>query len=151
MLQAKQDLILDAPPEPRHITLDIRSITPGNLTLLDALDIADVTGIDPDEMMSVLAGKRNRKQGLLMYAIAWVFARRVEPGMTWAEMLTCHLHIIGEAATEGEITAEQKRANAVVGVAMLAGVTPDQAEGMTVAEVAAVTSITKARRRPRRR
>jgi hypothetical protein len=34
---------------------------------------------------------------------------------------------------------------------MLAGVTPDEAEVMTIAEVAAVTSISKARRRNARR
>ncbi len=151
MLQAKQDLTLDTFPEPRSITLHVEGITPGGLTLLDALDIAEASGVEPDDMMTVLSGKRSRKQGMLMYAIAWVLARRVEPGLTFAEILTCHLHIVGEAPPEEKIEAEQKRALQVASVAMLAGVSMPEAEQMSVAQVAAVTSIHKARRRPRRR
>jgi hypothetical protein len=150
MLQAKQDLTLDTFPEPRTITLHVEGITPGGLTLLDALDIAEASGVDPDDMMTVLAGKQNRKQGMLMYAIAWVLARRVEPGLTFEEVLTCHLHVVGTAASDEKIEAEQQRALAVASVAMLAGVSMPEAEQMSVAEVAAVTSIHKARRTRRR-
>jgi hypothetical protein len=151
MLQVKQDLTLDVLPEPRHITLNVAGITPGNLTLLDALDIADASGVGVDEMVDVLKGPQNRTQGLLLYAMAWVMGRRVEPGLTFEEVKSCHLHVVGSAASDDVIEAEQKRAAAVVSVALLAGVSPAEAEDMTVAEVSAVTSITKARRRARRR
>jgi hypothetical protein len=151
MLPAKQDLTLDTFPEPRTITLHVEGITPGGLTLLDALDIAEASGVDPDDMMQVLAGKQTRKQGMLMYAIAWVLGRRVEPGLTFEEVLTCHLHVVGKAAPEAQIEAEQKRSLQVASVAMLAGVSLPEAEQMSIADVAAVTSIHKARRRPRRR
>lgn len=150
MLPAKQDLILDSLEAPRTITLDVASVTPGNLTLMDALDIAESSGVEPDEMVAVLNGPRNRRQGMLMYAMAWVIGRRKEPGLTFEEVISCHLHIIGKPATDEVIEREQRRAVQVASVAMLAGVTPDEAEEMTIAEVAAVTSITK-RRRTRRR
>jgi hypothetical protein len=149
MSLAKRDLILDDLAEPRTIVLNMGTITPGNLTLLDALDIADASGVSPDEMVDALKGPPNRRQAMLMYAMAWVVGRRVEPGLTFAEVMGCHLRIVGSAASDDQIAAEMQRATQVASVAMLAGVTPDEAERMTVAEVAAVTSITKARRRKR--
>jgi hypothetical protein len=149
VLQPKRDLILDETPEPRSITLNVAAISPGNLTLLDALDIADASGVGPDEMAEVIKGPQTRRQGMLMYAMAWVIGRRIEPGLTFEEVITCHLRVVGKPLTPEQIEAEQKRALQVASVAMLAGVSPAEAEEMSVAEVAAVTSITKARRRKR--
>lgn len=149
MLPAKQDLTLEALPEPRRIFLDVGAISPGNLTLIDALDIAEVSGVSAEDMERVLSGPVNRRQGMLVYAMAWVLGRRIEPGLTFAEVLQCHVTLMGDAVSDEQIEREQKRAMAVTSVAMLAGVSPDEAEKMSVAEVAAVTSITKARRRKR--
>jgi hypothetical protein len=151
MLQRKPDLTLDVLAEPRRIVLDVAKVTPGSLTLMDALDIAEASGVDADDMVTVLSGPRTRRQGLLMYALAWVVAKRQEPDLTFAEVLTYHLTVAGTPATDEKIESERKRAMAVTSVAMLAGVTPDEAEVMTIAEVAAVTSISKARRRNARR
>jgi hypothetical protein len=115
--------------------------------LLEALDFSDAARIEPDEFVSTMTGKQTRKQALLMYALAWVMARRVEPGLTFEEVCTYQLEVKGKPLTTEELERGQKRADAVAGVAMLANVTPDEAEGMTLAEVTAVTSITKARMR----
>jgi 3-hydroxyisobutyrate dehydrogenase-like beta-hydroxyacid dehydrogenase len=144
-------LILDKLDVPRKLTLDISAITPGNLTLLEALDIAESSGVDVDEMADVIRGPQTHAQGMLVYAMAWVLARRLEPELTFAEVRTYQVELVGQAATAAQIEAEQKRAVAVASVAMLAGVSTAEAEDMTVAEVAAVTSITKARRRNARR
>jgi len=149
MLPAKQDLTLDVQPDPRRITLNVGGISPGNLTLMDALDIADASGVQPEEMVDVIKGPQNRRQGLLLYAMAWVIGRRVEPGLTFEETLSCHLSVVGTAATDEQIESETKRAVQVASVAMLAGVSIPEAEQMSVAQVAAVTSIHKARRRKR--
>ena len=147
MLSVRPDLILDDLPEPRRITLNVAAVTPGNLTLLEALDISEASGIDTDDFVSVLQSKGTHTQALLLYALAWVLARRTEPDLTFEEVKTYHLEVKGTPATEEQVEREQKRAGIIAGVAMLSGVTPDEAEQMTVAEVSAVTSITKARRR----
>ena len=112
MMQRKPDLTLDHLDTPRKLVLDVGAITPGNLTLMEALDIADASGVEVGDMQSVIMGERNKQQGLLVYAMAWVIARRLEPGLTFAEVCTYHLELEGQAATEAEIEAEQKRADA---------------------------------------
>jgi hypothetical protein len=147
MLDEKPDLTLNEVTVPRNITLNIGTVTPGNLTLLEALDIAEAAQVDTDDFGIVISGKvGKRKQALLMYAMAWVLARRQEPTLTWMEVQTYQLTVIGKAATEGMLESEQKRAAAIAGVALLAGVSTQEAEDMTVAQVAAITSITRARR-----
>jgi len=150
MMQRKQDLTLDHLDVPRKVVLDVGAITPGNLTLMEALDIADASGVDVGDMQTVIMGPQNKRQGLLVYAMAWIIARRKEPDLTFAEVCTYHLELMGEAPTDEQVESEQKRAIAVASVAMLAGVSPDEAEQMTVAEVNAVTSITQRRRRSKR-
>lgn len=147
MQPAEQDLTLSELKPRRRMTLDIARVTPGNITLLEALDLSEAAGIDPEDFVSTLKSKRSKKQGLLLYALAWIIARREEPSLTFEEVCTYHLTVTGEAPSDAELEAQQKRAAAITGVAMLAGVSTREAEGMTVAEVAAVTTITKARRR----
>lgn len=117
---------------------------------MEALDISEAAGIEPDEMTSVMVGKRTKQQAMLLYALAWVIARRAEPDLTFAEVLTYHLTVVGSAPSAAQIASEQRRAMTIVSVAKLAGVTPDEAGQMSVAQVSAVTSLTKARRGRRR-
>jgi hypothetical protein len=151
MMQPKKDLLLDNLEPPRRITLDVGAITPGNLTLLEALDISDASGVDVDDMDKVIRGRQTKQQGLLVYAMAWIVAKRQEPGLTFAEVCTYQLELVGTPASSEAIEREQKRAVAVTSVAMLAGVSNEEAEQMTIAEVSAVTSIHKSRNRARRR
>jgi hypothetical protein len=150
MMQRKPDLTLDHLDTPRKVVLDVSAITPGNLTLMEALDIADASGVDVGDMQTVIMGPQNRQQGLLVYAMAWIIARRKEPDLTYAEVCTYHLELEGQAPTAEAIEAEQKRAIAVASVAMIAGVSTAEAEQMTVAEVNAVTSIATRRARRKR-
>lgn len=138
MQQRKQDLILDEIPEIRHVTLNLRNLDASRITLLDALDIARVSGISADRFGTTLASKNEAERGKLMYAFAWVIARRIEPDLTWEEMCTYQLDIMGSPPSKDEQDAEATKARAIMNVVQLAHVTPDVAEQMTLAQVDAV-------------
>lgn len=147
MQHEKPDLVVsDITDRPiRKLILNVSEVQAGRLTLLEALDLADATGLDPDDFVSVMQRGSLKDKARLMYAFAWVVARRVEPGLTYEEVCTYQLEINGRHDPKAD-QKSRKRAEAVVAVASLAGVTPDEAEQMTIAEVAAVTELTKKRR-----
>lgn len=153
MPRTKPDLILNDVGEPRRIVLDVSQVRPGRLTLLEALDMGDAAGIDSDDFVRVLQGGSKAQKAKLLYAFAWVLARRTEPEITFAEVCTYHLTIAGKVPTEGDAERDAKRAKAVASVAKLAGVSPREAEAMTMAEVKAVTDLAPRRttRQPVRR
>ncbi len=146
MPRAKRDLILNADDEPRTITLDISKLKPAALTLMDTLDIADVSGISHTKFTYILQAGSERDKALLMYAMAWVFARRVEPGITFDEIKACNLKIIGERPSREELASDSQRARTLVNVARTAGVAPEVAGQMTMAEVAALAPERRRRR-----
>jgi hypothetical protein len=140
---AKPDLILNETEEtPRKVFLDVSQIRPGKLTLLEALDMGDAAGVDPDNFMRVLSRGRAQDKARLIYAFAWVLARRSEPELTFAEVCTYDLTVTGKPATAEETAKEAKRAKATAAVAKLAGVSTREAEQMTIAEIHAVTELT---------
>lgn len=157
MPQSKPDLILDASGEdtpPRKIYLDVSQIRPGKLTLLEALDMAEAADVSPDSFTRVLTRGSGARKARLIYAFAWVLARRAEPGLTFAEVCTYDLTVTGKPATEQDHKADAERAKALASVAKIAGVSTRQAEQMTMAEVNAVADLTpkpRARQAARRR
>lgn len=155
MQRAKPDLVVSdliAETPRRKLILRVSDVHPGSLTLLEALDIVDAVGIPSSEFGRIMEQGKLRQKALLMMAVAWVVARRAEPDLTFAEVCTYQLEVVGDPVDDEKA---QARADAIVGVAALAGVTPDEAEKMTMAEVAAVTRLhtkrTVARTRPTRR
>jgi hypothetical protein len=134
---------------PRKIILEVAKLNPAALTMLDALDMADASGIKPQDFTNVLQGKDERSKVLVLYAFAWVIGRRLEPGLTFQEVCTYQLEVIGKPPTKIETEAAINRAKTTVNLAMMAGITPDEAEQLTVAEAAAVVDIQKQRRRRR--
>jgi len=140
-----QDLTLTESEIPRNIIFDVGMVSPGNLTLIEALDLAEASGVAPEDFGTVIRSASTREQAMLLYAMAWVFARRVEPGITFDDVLRCNLIIKGKSVTNEKVEAEQKRAATVVAVASLAGVSPEEAERMTVAQVAASTALSSKR------
>jgi len=93
-----------------------------------------------------------REKALLMMAVAWVIARRVEPDLTFEEVCTYKLEVVGEPLDDQKA---KDRATAIVSVAQLAGISPDEAKKMTVSEIEALTELrrkrTVSRTRPHRR
>ena len=82
----------------------------------------------------------------LLYAFAWVLARRVEPGLTWNEMLTYDLEITGETPSVEQQQDTEFRAKAIMGVVKATGVSPAEAERMTLAQVNAAMPRTRRRK-----
>jgi hypothetical protein len=143
MQQEKPDLILnDDSAEPRKVFLDVSQIRPGKLTLLEALDMGEAAGVNPDDFSRILDRGSQAKKARLIYAFAWVLARRAEPELTFAEVCTYDLTVTGRPPTAEENRADELRAKAVASVAKIAGVSPREAEQMTMAEVKAVTELT---------
>lgn len=144
------DLITDTPR--RKLILRVGDVHPGSLTLLEALDIVEASGIPSSEFVRVMEKGRLRQKALLMMAVAWVIARRVEPDLTFAEVCTYQLDVIGEPRND---EAEKHRAETVVAISQMAGVSTTEAKNMTVAEIEALTNLRRKRTvshtRPHRR
>jgi hypothetical protein len=134
------DLIAQKPT--RKLIIDVSDLHPGSLTLLEALDIVDASGIDSNNFVTIMSRGRMRDKARLLYAMAWVIARRFEPDLTFEEVCTYQLELKGKQRNDKR---EQERAEAVIGVASLAGVSPEEAKQMSIAEVAAVTDLHKRR------
>lgn len=150
MLPAKPDLVVsdilaDAAPV-RKLVINVGSMSVGALTLLEALDISEASGFDGDDFQAVMRRGSLRDKAKLMYAFAWVVARRVEPDLTYDEVCTYQLEIVGEPADQAK---QMKKAETVVAVASLAGVSPEEAKNMSVAEVAAISDLHRKRARKR--
>ena len=138
------DLLTEYPA--RRLVIRTEDIHAGRLTLLEALDIADASGINAENFSEVLGSTALKPKALLLYAIAWVIARRVEKDLTFEEVCTYRLEVVGAPADEAR---DMRRAEAVMSVAALANVSPEEAKNMTIAEINAMTTIRK--RRARRR
>jgi hypothetical protein len=73
---------------------------------------------------------------LVFYAMAWCVARRANPFLTFEEVRTWRLEVIGETDT-AKIEREQARADAIIGAAAVSGLHPDEAQNLTVAQLSA--------------
>lgn len=150
MPQDKPDLILnDEAPPPRKVFLDVSQIRPGKLTLLEALDMGEAADVDPDDFQRILQRGNAGQKARLIYAFAWVLARRSEPDLTFEEVCTYDLTVTGKPPTEQDRANDVKRATAVAAVAKIARVSPREAEQMSMAEVEAVAEIAAKSVRPR--
>jgi hypothetical protein len=132
----------------RLVEFDMERVDVGKLTLLELLDACEAAEVDPEAMSETMDEGSSVPRARLLYGIAWVILRRVEPGLTYEETCTFDLVVTGEAK---EVDANNVRAKATVAVAALAGVSTRQAEQMTMDEVAAVTELQSRRNRAARR
>ena len=139
------DLLSEHPA--RRLVINASDIRPGRLTLLEALDIAEASGIDAENFSAILGGRRLKPKALLLYAIAWVIARRAEKDLTFEEVCTYRLEVVGK---QPNVEQDAKRAEVVMSVAAMAGVSPEEAKTMTVAEVNAMQEIRRRSTRRRR-
>lgn len=135
--------------------LDLNTFDATQLTLLEVLDMSDVAGVEPERLGTLLSGRTSARKMRMLYAMAWCIARRANKELTFDEVCTWKLQIIGEVA-EGAVERAAKRAQVVVNTAAMAGVSPEVAKSLTVAEINAYQNRAKrgnraARRAPVRR
>ena len=155
----KQDLIpkvdltkiaQEHPVNQRVAILDLNAFDATQLTLIEVLDMAETTGAPPEALGRLMAGANNSKRMRLLYAMAWCVARRADASLTFDEVCTWKLEIIGEV---NAVTTEkvQKRAAVVIGAAEMSGLSPHEAGNLTIAELSAYADRRKRRRSKARR
>ena len=129
------DVAAAHPVNARAMTLDLNRFDAGGLTLIEVLDMAEASGSDAGQLVKVLgASGMTPAKARVLYALAWVIIRRAEPDVRYSEVLTWKLDLIGKVETEVSNRA-QIRARARVNAAKLAGVTPAEADKLTIAEL----------------
>ena len=142
--QSKIDLTAIANEHPvnqKIAILDLNTFDATQLTLLEVLDMSEVTGVEPELLGTLLSAKgQTKKRMTMLYAMAWCIARRADPLLRFAEVCSWKLEIVGEVSAEAiaERTAtSQKRAARIVGAANVSGLPPNEAAKLTVAELGA--------------
>lgn len=138
------------PVNRKTAVLDLNTFDASQLTLLEVLDMAETTGVDPAELGKLMGARANNSKRMrLLYALAWCIARRADAVLTFEEVCTWRLEIVGEV-DPGKTERQQKRAAVVVGAASIAGLSPAEAGNLTIAELSAYTDRAKRRRRKTR-
>jgi hypothetical protein len=126
----------DHPVNQQTAVLDLNTFDASQLTLLEILDMAEVAGCDPAELGLLIKQGQTSQKMLVFYGMAWCIAKRANPFLTFAEVRTWRLEVIGEVDT-AKIAREQKRADAIVGAAIVSNLHPDDAAQLTVAQLGA--------------
>jgi len=118
------------------MTLDLNRFDAGGLTLIEVLDMAEASGSDAGQLVKVLGAEgMTPAKARVLYALAWVIIRRAEPDVRYSEVLTWKLDLIGTKVETEVSNRAQMRARARVNAAKLAGVTPAEADKLTIAEL----------------
>jgi len=121
------------PVNRKTAVLDLNTFDATQLTLLEVLDMSEATGVPP-EALGTLMHTANSKRMRLLYAMAWCIAKRANPHLTFAEVCTWKLNVIGEV-DKAKVEAGEKRAAILVGAAQISGLSPIEAGNLTVAEL----------------
>jgi hypothetical protein len=138
------------PVNQRIAVLDLNTFDATQLTLLEVLDMSEIAGVQPEAFGALLNSKNSNRMKML-YAMAWCIARRADPSLTFAEVCTWKLEVIGEMNKE-KVEQTAKRAKVIVGAASVSGLPLREAEQLTVAELSAYGDRqTKQNRAARRR
>jgi hypothetical protein len=124
------------PVNQQTAVLDLNTFDASQLTLLEVLDMSEVSGIDAADLGVVLAQGQTSQKMLIFYGMAWCIAKRANPFLTFQEVRTWKLEIVGEV-DRAKVERNQKRAAAIVGAAAVSGLHPDEAANLTVAQLSA--------------
>jgi hypothetical protein len=124
------------PVNQKTALLDLNTFDATNLTLLEVLDMSEASGVEPENLGALMKSRNTATRMRIMFAMAWVIARRAQPRLTFAEVCTWKLEVIGEVDPK-VAEASEKRAAAIVGAAVVSGLPPKEAANLTVAELGA--------------
>jgi hypothetical protein len=138
-------IAIDNPVNQQTATLNLSTFDATQLTLLEVMDICEAVEVEPEALGGLLATK-SRKRIQLMYAIAWVIARRPNPDLTLDEVCTWKLDVQGTMNSR-TTEASAKRAAMRVNAAVSTGLAPDDAEKLSIADLAAYADTHKRSRR----
>ena len=138
------------PVNQQFAVLDLNTFDATQLTLLEVLDMSDVAGVAPENLGVVLSGRSQAKRMKMLYAMAWCIARRANPLLTFEEVATWKLEVIGENSQD-RTESIARRAAVIVGAADVTGLHPDEAANLTIAELNAYGDRRKRQNRATRR
>lgn len=139
------------PVNRKTAVLDLNTFDATQLTLLEVLDMSESVGVAPELLGGLLSSKAQTSQRMRMfYAMAWVIARRADPTLSYMEVCTWKVDVIGETDPL-KAERQQQRAKMIVGAADVSGLHPDDAAQLTLAELSAYGDRRKASNRAARR
>jgi hypothetical protein len=141
------------PVNQRTATLDLSTFNANKLSMLDVLDMAEKAGVEPENLSSLLdLGKNSSRKARMLVGLAWVLARRAEPDLTYEEVATWRITVVGRVDPD-LIRRQAARDKALTAAAQAAGVPiAARAEDVTVGQMAALANReTRRRSRGRRR
>ena len=130
------DIAAKHPVNTQTAVLDLNTFDAAQLTLLEVLDLSESAGVEPAELGVYMKGGNTSKRMRIMYALCWVIARRANARLTFEQVCTWKLEVIGEV-NEGASERTAKRAAAIVAAASVSGLPPTEAANLTVAELGA--------------
>lgn len=94
--------ILEAAPPKRRAIIDVATLRLDRFGIGELLELTDAVGVDPDKLGAEL---RSSKGGRVVVALAWLIARRVEPGLTLADVERWDIEVRGRDAPPGPTPA----------------------------------------------
>jgi len=121
--------------------VDVAQVTAGSLSFGDLIDLSDATGVEPEEMQSLLSGiGKGSKRLKLLVGVAWIVNRRSDPALTFADVLAGQVEVIGivDPATE---RADTRKAKRMAGLVLATGLPPDEVRKLSMAEVGAIAEL----------
>ena len=89
--------ILEAAPAKRRARLDVATLSLDRFGIGELLELTDAVGVAPDKLGAVL--KTPGSAGRVIVGLAWLIARRVEPGLTLADVSTWDIEVVGRSPT----------------------------------------------------
>jgi hypothetical protein len=139
------------PVNQRVAVLDMSTFDASKLSLLDVLDMAEKAGVEPENLAGLLnLGKNSARKARMLVSLAWVIARRAEPGLTYEEVSTWRIQMRGKIDPE-LVRRNAARDKAITAAAEVAGVPPSEAGKLTVGELSAIHNRQERRARARKR
>jgi hypothetical protein len=121
--------------------VDVAQVTAGSLSFGDLIDLSDATGVEPEEMQSLLSGiGKGSKRLKLLVGVAWIVNRRSDPALTFADVLAGQVEVIGivDPATE---RADARKAKRMAGLVLATGLPPEEVRKLSMAEVDAIAEL----------
>lgn len=89
---------LAAAPPKRRAFLDLATFDMGRFGIGELLDLTDVVGVAPDKLGAAMRSGTDGKKGRVFVGIAWLIARRVEPGLTFDDVARWDIEVRGAPA-----------------------------------------------------
>lgn len=105
-------LLLARPPQ-RRAVLDVAGLDLSRFGIGELLELTDAVGVAPDKLGDAMRGKTGRAAGRVTVGIAWLIARRAEPGLTYDDVATWAIEVRGVPAVptpgRGPALADHRR------------------------------------------